>query len=76
MGSGPLACLDCGYEGDYRACLAVVPGTLLAAAYQRYGTRLLELNVRAFLGLRGRKSGRLGAPTGQRFGPALSTAAA
>jgi len=56
MGSGPLACLDCGYEGDYRAYLAVVPGALLAAAYERYGTRLLELNVRAFLGLRGRKS--------------------
>jgi len=56
MGTGPLQCLDCGYEGDYRAYLAVVPGALLAAAYERYGTRLLELNVRAFLGLRGRKS--------------------
>lgn len=56
MGIGPLACLDCGYEGDYRAYLTVVPGSLLAAAYERYGTRLLELNVRAFLGLRGRKS--------------------
>lgn len=56
MGCGPLTCLDCGYEGDYRAYLAVVPGALLAAAYDRYGTRLLELNVRAFLGLRGRKS--------------------
>lgn len=55
-GSGPLPCLDCGYEGDYRAYLAVVPGAVLAAAYDRYGTRLLELNVRAFLGLRGRKS--------------------
>lgn len=56
MGSGRLHCLDCGYEGDYRAYLSVVPGALLAAAYDRYGTRLLELNVRAFLGLRGRKS--------------------
>ncbi len=56
MGEGPLPCLDCGYEGEYRAYLAVVPGALLAAAYDRYGTRLLELNVRAFLGLRGRKS--------------------
>lgn len=56
MGGGPLPCLDCGYEGDYRAYLTVVPGALVAAAYERYGTRLLELNVRAFLGLRGRKS--------------------
>lgn len=56
LGTSPLPCLDCGYEGDYRAYLAVIPGALLAAAYDRYGTRLLELNVRAFLGLRGRKS--------------------
>ena len=56
LGVGSLPCLDCGYEGDYRAYLAVVPGSLLAAVYERYGTRLLELNVRAFLGLRGRKS--------------------
>lgn len=69
MGSGPLACLDCGYEGDYRAYLAVVPGTLLAAAYQRYGTRLLELNVRAFLGLRGRKSVNAGLRTTLREEP-------
>lgn len=55
-GHGPLACLDCGYEGDYRAYLAALPGALLAEVYERYGTRLLELNVRAFLGLRGRKS--------------------
>lgn len=56
MGVGALPCLDSGYEGDYRAYLAAVPGALLAAAYDRFGTRLLELNVRAFLGLRGRKS--------------------
>src|SRR5690606_20524912 len=29
---------------------------VLADIYEKYGTRLLELNVRAFLGLRGRKS--------------------
>lgn len=56
LGAGPLPCLDCGYEGDYRAYLAVIPGSVLAKIYDRYGTRLLELNVRAFLGLRGRKS--------------------
>jgi AIPR protein len=69
MGIGPLACLDCGYEGDYRAYLAVVPGALLAAAYERYGTRLLELNVRAFLGLRGRKSVNAGLRTTLRDEP-------
>lgn len=56
MGHGAIAYLDCGYEGDYRAYLAALPGAVLAEVYERYGTRLLELNVRAFLGLRGRKS--------------------
>jgi hypothetical protein len=56
VGAGPLPCLDCGYEGDYRAYLTAVPGAVLAKVYDRYGTRLLELNVRAFLGLRGRKT--------------------
>lgn len=69
MGAGPLPCLDCGYEGGYRAYLAVVPGALLAAAYDRYGTRLLELNVRAFLGLRGRKSVNAGLRTTLREEP-------
>jgi len=32
------------------------PGALLADIYEKYGTRLLELNVRAFLGLGGKKS--------------------
>jgi hypothetical protein len=69
LGTGPLPCLDCGYEGDYRAYLAVVPGTLLAAVYERYGTRLLELNVRAFLGLSGRKSVNAGLRTTLRDEP-------
>jgi|AntAceMinimDraft_13_1070369.scaffolds.fasta_scaffold02841_4 hypothetical protein len=33
--------------------LMVVPGTILAAVYDRYGSRLLEGNVRSFLSLRG-----------------------
>lgn len=45
-----------GGEGEYEAYLSVFPGDLLSAIYDRYGARLLELNVRAFLGLRGRKS--------------------
>ena len=34
---------------DYEAYLAVVPGEQLAAIYDRWGTRLLEQNVRCFL---------------------------
>lgn len=53
----PLPCLHVpGAEGEYDAFLAVLPGDLLSTIYDRYGARLLELNVRAFLGLRGRKS--------------------
>lgn len=39
---------------DYTAYLAIVPGEILAAIYERYGTRLLERNVRAFLQTRGK----------------------
>lgn len=53
----PLPCLKASSTGaDYEAFLAVLPGALLADVYEKYGMRLLELNVRAFLGLRGRKS--------------------
>ncbi len=39
--------------GDYDAYLAVVPGDFLADTYLRHGSRLLEGNVRTFLGRRG-----------------------
>ncbi len=39
--------------GDYDAYLAVVPGETLAEIYIRHGSRLLEGNVRTFLGRRG-----------------------
>lgn len=53
----PLPCLKVSNgEGDYDAYLAAIPGSLLADIYEKYGTRLLELNVRAFLGLGGKKS--------------------
>ena len=35
--------------GEYHSYLAVVPGQLLAAIYDRWGARLLEQNVRVFL---------------------------
>ena len=53
----PLPCLKTSAgNGDFDAYMTAIPGSLLADIYEKYGTRLLELNVRAFLGLRGRKS--------------------
>lgn len=54
---GPVPCLHVPSPDDeYDAYLAVLPGDTLSTVYERYGVRLLELNVRAFLGLQGRKS--------------------
>ena len=39
--------------GEYEAYLAVVPGRMLGTIYDRWGTRLLEQNVRVFLQARG-----------------------
>lgn len=39
--------------GEYEAYLAVVPGQMLGSIYDRWGTRLLEQNVRVFLQARG-----------------------
>lgn len=38
---------------DHQSYLCVVPGSFLADVYERYGGRLLEGNVRAFLSARG-----------------------
>ena len=52
-----LPCLKATCDGaDYDAYMAAIPASVLADVYEKYGTRLLELNVRAFLGVRGRKS--------------------
>lgn len=52
--SRPLPCLPAHMEsGDYRSYLVVVPGRMLADLYGKHGSRLLELNVRTFLQLRG-----------------------
>ncbi len=39
--------------GDYQAFLAVVPGAQIAHIYDKWGSRLLEQNVRSFLQLKG-----------------------
>ena len=40
-------------DQDYSVLLSIVPGPVLAALYDEYGTRLLELNVRSFLQTKG-----------------------
>lgn len=40
-------------DADYDAYLLAVPGVVLADLYDRYGSRLLEGNVRSFLAVRG-----------------------
>lgn len=51
----PIPCLPASQDsGDYAAYLAVFPGRILSAVYERYGARLLELNVRSFLQARGK----------------------
>ena len=50
-------CLMATYENaDFDAYLTAIPGSILADIYEKYGTRVLELNVRAFLGVQGRQS--------------------
>lgn len=52
---GGLPCLAASVDSDdYRSFLCVIPGSLLASIYPQYGSRLLEGNVRPFLGTRGR----------------------
>lgn len=51
-GSIPLLPAHMG-DADYKAYLAVVPGAQLASIYDRWGSRLLEQNVRVFLQARG-----------------------
>lgn len=41
-------------NADYEAYIAIIPGTCLATLYDRYGSRLLEQNVRSFLQFTGK----------------------
>lgn len=47
-------------NSDYDTYLAAIPGNALCSMYAEYNTRLLELNVRAFLGVRGKKTANAG----------------
>jgi hypothetical protein len=56
FGGQGLPCLKAANsEGDYQAYLCVIPGVVLAGIYDRYGSRLLEGNVRSFLSSRSNK---------------------
>lgn len=49
-----IKCLPATISGnEYKAYLAVIPGTFLSEIYRLYGGRLLEKNVRSFLSTRG-----------------------
>ena len=53
----PLPCVYIKGENDeYDYALTAIPGHVLQKLYERYGTRLLEANVRSFLGAKGSKS--------------------
>lgn len=45
---------DIGEGTDYDAYLGIVPGNFLAQIYLKYGSKLLQGNVRAFLSVRGK----------------------
>jgi len=50
-----VKCLATDHVSDtYETFLAVIPGQVLADLYERYGSRLLELNVRSFLQAKGK----------------------
>lgn len=51
---GGLPCLPASSTYDYQGYLAVIPGDALAMLYDRYGSKLLEGNVRSFLTARGK----------------------
>lgn len=47
---------EIGEDLGYKAYIAIIPGRLLADIYIEYGSKVLEGNVRAFLGTAGSKS--------------------
>lgn len=58
----PLSCLAVreSEHSDFDTYLAAIPANALCSMYAEYNTRLLELNVRAFLGVRGKKTANAG----------------
>jgi hypothetical protein len=55
LSANGLPCLGASVESDdYKAYLCVISGRALADVYDRFGSRLLEGNVRSFLSAKGR----------------------
>ncbi len=55
LSSEPVPCLEIPRATEeYYSCLAVFPGNILADIYEKFGTQLLEKNVRVFLQERGK----------------------
>lgn len=51
----PLTCVHVpDPDADYEYALSAIPGQVVHKLYERYGSRLLEANVRTFLGARGK----------------------
>lgn len=51
----PIPCIEApSTNADCRSYLAIIPGKILAAIYERFGSRLLEQNVRSFLQFNGK----------------------
>lgn len=53
FGSEGIPCIEAARTEELRSFLCVMDGTLLANLFERYGSRLLEGNVRSFLGMKG-----------------------
>jgi len=56
FGCRGIQCLkaDLGEDSNYDAYLGIVPGKFLADIYLKYGSKLLQGNIRAFLSVRGK----------------------
>jgi hypothetical protein len=53
FGSEGIPCIEAARTDRLRSYLCVMDATLLADLFERYGSRLLEGNVRSFLGMKG-----------------------
>lgn len=51
--SDGIPCIEASNSGRLTSYLCVIEGELLANLFERYGSRLLEGNVRSFLGMKG-----------------------
>lgn len=47
---GGVPCIVCADDPDYACILTAIPGNILAKLYGKYGTALVQSNVRAYLG--------------------------